>query len=74
MSPALQPLTIRVLVVDDEPLARSNLIHLLRIDPEIQIIRESGSAMEGLEAIRREKPDLVFLDVRMPEYDGFDVL
>jgi two-component system LytT family response regulator len=74
MSPALQPLTIRVLVVDDEPLARSNIIHLLRIDPEIQIIRESGSAMEGLEAIRREKPDLVFLDVRMPEYDGFDVL
>jgi two-component system LytT family response regulator len=66
--------TIRAIVVDDEPLARSNVITLLRRDPEIEIIRECASGMEALAAIRGEKPDLVFLDVQMPECDGFDVL
>ncbi len=65
---------IRALVVDDEPLARSNLAVLLRLDPEIEIVGECGSGQEGLEQIRRKKPDLVFLDVQMPECDGFDVL
>jgi two-component system LytT family response regulator len=64
----------RVLVVDDEPLARSNLSVLLRRDPEIEIVGECGSGQEGLEQIRIRKPDLVFLDVQMPELDGFDVL
>src|SRR4029077_16719400 len=65
---------MRTLVVDDEPLARSNLTVLLRADPEIEIVGECGSGMEGLEQIRSQKPDLVFLDVQMPECDGFDVL
>lgn len=65
---------IRALVIDDEPLARSNILLLLRQSPDVQIVGECGSAVEGLEAIRKHKPDLVFLDVRMPEYDGFDVL
>jgi two-component system LytT family response regulator len=65
---------IRVLVVDDEPLARSNLTVLLRLDPEIEIVSECGSGMEALAEIRNSKPDLVFLDVQMPECDGFDVL
>ncbi len=65
---------IRALIVDDEPLARSNLSVLLRRDPEIQIVSECGSGQAGLEQIRGEKPDLVFLDVQMPECDGFDVL
>jgi len=65
---------IRTLVVDDEPLARSNLSVLLRADPEVEIVGECGSGMEGLEQIRSQKPDLVFLDVQMPECDGFDVL
>jgi two-component system, LytTR family, response regulator len=69
-----QPARIRALVVDDEPLARSNVVLLLRKDAEIEIIGECGSALEGLEEIRKRHPDLVFLDVRMPEYDGFDVL
>ena len=69
-----QPARIRALVVDDEPLARSNVVLLLRKDPEIEIIGECGSALEGLEEIRKRHPDLIFLDVRMPEYDGFDVL
>jgi len=65
---------IRTLVVDDEPLARSNLTVLLQTDPEIEIIGECGSGMEGLAQIRSQRPDLIFLDVQMPEYDGFDVL
>ncbi len=65
---------IRALVVDDEPLARTNLAVLLRLDREIEIVGECGSGQEGLEEIRSKKPDLVFLDVQMPECDGFDVL
>jgi two-component system LytT family response regulator len=65
---------VRTLVVDDEPLARSNLIVLLRLHPEIEIVRECDSGAEALSAIRELKPDLVFLDVEMPECDGFDVL
>lgn len=65
---------IRALVVDDEPLARSSIVVLLRRDPEIEIAGECGSGMEALAEIRSRRPDLVFLDVQMPECDGFDVL
>ena len=68
------PPTIRALVVDDEPLARSNLTVLLRRDPEIASVIECGSGREAVAEIRSKKPDLVFLDVQMPECDGFDVL
>jgi two-component system LytT family response regulator len=68
------PNRIRALVVDDEPLARSTLTVLLRRDPEIEIIGECGSGAEALVLIRSTKPDLLFLDVEMPECDGFDVL
>jgi len=66
--------SIRVLVIDDESLARRNLTVLLRRDPDIASIAECGSGLEAVEEIRKSKPDLVFLDVQMPEYDGFDVL
>jgi two-component system, LytTR family, response regulator len=65
---------IRAFVVDDEPLARRNVAVLLRDDPDIGSIEESGSGIEAIEFIRSWKPDLVFLDVQMPECDGFDVL
>jgi len=65
---------IRALVVDDEPLARRNLTVLLRRDPDIESIAECASGVEAIEVIRRWKPDLVFLDVQMPECGGFDVL
>jgi two-component system LytT family response regulator len=65
---------IRALIVDDEPLARSNLRTLLKRDPDVEIVSECGSGMEALAEIREKKPDLVFLDVQMPECDGFDVL
>lgn len=65
---------IRVAVVDDEPLARSNLRVLLGRDPEVQLVSECGSGAEALREIRKKRPELVFLDVQMPECDGFDVL
>jgi two-component system, LytTR family, response regulator len=65
---------IRALVVDDESLARSNLTVLLRNDPDIAAVSECGSGLEAIQEIRESKPDLVFLDVQMPEYGGFDVL
>ena len=65
---------IRVLVVDDEPLARRNLTVLLRRDPDIGSIGECESGADALKEIRRTRPDLMFLDVQMPECDGFDVL
>lgn len=65
---------ISTLVVDDEPLARRNLTVLLRRDPDIGSIEECASGAEAVEAIRRRNPDLLFLDVQMPECGGFDVL
>jgi len=62
------------MVVDDEPLARRNLTVLLRRDPDIATVDECGSGAEALIEIRSSRPDLVFLDVQMPECDGFDVL
>ena len=67
-------MAIRTAIVDDEPLARSNLSLLLRLDPEIEIVSECGSGADAPNEIRRTKPDLLFLDVQMPECDGFDVL
>ena len=69
------PLTrIRTIIVDDEALSRSNVATLLRRDPEIEIVCECSSGAQALDEIRRSTPDLVFLDVQMPECDGFDVL
>jgi two-component system LytT family response regulator len=71
---ARRPAPIRALVVDDESLARSNLTVLLQADPDIASVTECASGMEAVEEIKRSKPDLVFLDVQMPECGGFDVL
>jgi two-component system LytT family response regulator len=65
---------IRVLIVDDEVLARRILKSLLKNKPDIEFAGECRSGMEAVEMIRREKPDLVFLDVQMPEMDGFQVI
>ena len=65
---------IRALVVDDEPLSRSNVLTLLRRHAEVEIVGECASGAESLVEIRKLKPDVVFLDVEMPECDGFDVL
>lgn len=65
---------IRTLIVDDEPLARQNIRLLLAGDAEVEIVGEAGDGAAALRAIRKLAPDLVFLDVQMPEMSGFDVL
>lgn len=65
---------IRTLIVDDEPLARERIRILLRAEPDVEIAAECGSGAEAVEQITRLKPDLLFLDVQMPEMDGFQVL
>src|SRR6516165_2571801 len=69
-----RPAPIRALVVDDESLARRNLTVLLNRDPDIGSVAECASGLDAIQEIRKSKPDLVFLDVQMPECGGFDVL
>ncbi|HEV7684197.1 MAG TPA: response regulator, partial [Pyrinomonadaceae bacterium] len=64
----------RVLIVDDEPLARYRIREMLRNDRSVQIIGEARNGSEAIAAITSEAPDIVFLDVQMPDIDGFDVL
>jgi two-component system LytT family response regulator len=65
---------MKALVIDDEPLARLELRRLLRQHPEVEIVGEACNADEAREAIRRHKPVLLFLDVQMPEENGFELL
>jgi two-component system LytT family response regulator len=67
-------MSLTVLIVDDEPLAREGLRELLAKDPDISSIREARDGREAVAAIRRARPDLVLLDVQMPEMDGFEVV
>jgi two-component system LytT family response regulator len=68
------PEKIKTLIVDDEPLARRNLRLLLEKDPQIEIIDECRNGQEAVNAVQSFSPDLIFLDIQMPEMDGFDVL
>ena len=65
---------IRALVVDDEPLAREMIREMLEDDSEVEIVGECANGREAIEAIRSSAPDLVFLDIQMPELGGFEVL
>ncbi|MGE3312903.1 MAG: LytR/AlgR family response regulator transcription factor [Limisphaerales bacterium] len=65
---------MRVIIVDDEPLARDRLRSLLSKEDGVEIVAECGDGREAVGAIQREKPDVVFLDIQMPELDGFGVL
>lgn len=65
---------IRTLIVDDEAVARRGLRTLLTEEEGYEVVGECGSGEEALEAIRERRPDVVLLDVRMPDLDGFEVL
>jgi len=65
---------MNVLIVDDEPLAREGMALLLKDEPGIGSIAQARNGAEAVEAIRARRPDLVMLDVQMPEMDGFGVL
>jgi two-component system LytT family response regulator len=65
---------IRVLIVDDEPIARRRMRRLLRLEEDVDVVEEVGSGREAIDVINRERPDLVLLDVQMPDVDGFGVV
>jgi two-component system LytT family response regulator len=67
-------MSVRVLIVDDEPIARRRMRRLLRLEDDVEVIDDVGSGREAVEAIRRDRPDLVLLDVQMPDLDGFGVV
>jgi two-component system LytT family response regulator len=65
---------IRALIVDDEPLARRSVASLLESETDVALIGECASGGEAIARIRADRPDLVLLDVEMPDGDGFEVL
>lgn len=65
---------IRTLIVDDEALARRGIRQQLALDPDIEVVGECGDGLAAIDAIAALQPDLVFLDISMPEADGFDVV
>jgi two-component system, LytTR family, response regulator len=65
---------ITVLVADDEPLARRRLLRLLRAAPDIEVVAECKGGRSAVEQILARSPDLVFLDIQMPDLDGFGVI
>jgi len=67
-------MTISTLIVDDEPLARDRIKRFLRDEEGIRLIGECKNGTEAIETINRENPALVFLDIQMPEKNGFDVI
>ncbi len=65
---------MKVIIVDDEPLARDRLKQLLRKESEVDVVGEFGNGLEVLERFEDLRPDLMFLDIQMPEMDGFELL
>lgn len=67
-------MTIRAAIVDDEPLARRRIRHLLADAPDVEVVAECANGKDAIESLEEAPPDLLFLDIQMPEVDGFDVL
>ena len=64
----------KVLIIDDEPLARSMVIEYLAEYSDIEVVQECGDGFEGVKAITQHSPDLIFLDIQMPKITGFEML
>lgn len=65
---------LKTVIVDDEPLARKRISQLLSQEPDVEIVAECANGLAAISAINELQPDLIFLDVQMPEVSGFDVL
>jgi two-component system, LytTR family, response regulator len=65
---------IKVVIIDDEPLARSIVAEFLAGHSQLSIVAECGDGFQGLKAIQEHKPELIFLDVQMPKINGFEML
>lgn len=67
-------MTLRVLIVEDEPLARSRLLYLLGAYDDVRVVGQCESAFEAAKLVEAERPDILFLDIQMPKASGFDLL
>lgn len=65
-------MTLRVLVVDDQALVRRGFAMVLEHEGDIEVVAEAGTGLEALEAVKREQPDVILMDIRMPEMDGLE--
>lgn len=65
---------MKVIIIDDEPLARSIVKEYLQKHPQLEVMQECNDGFEGLKAIQQHQPDLVFLDIQMPKINGFEML
>ena len=68
------PDTLRVVIVDDEELARRVLVELLAAHPDVEVVTECADGFEAVRAVSEHRPDLILLDIQMPKLDGFEVL
>ena len=67
-------MTIRAAIVDDEPLARRRIRTLLAEAPDVEVVAQCANGKDAIESLEQSPPQLLFLDIQMPEIDGFDVL
>ena len=67
-------MALRVMVVDDEAPARKKILRFLNGNPDVEVVGEAADGASAVDSIRKERPDLVFLDVQMPGMDGFEVV
>ncbi|MEU2036880.1 response regulator transcription factor [Nocardia amamiensis] len=65
-------MSVRVIVVDDQALVRTGFTMVLRIHPDIEVLAEAGTGLEAIEAAHRHRPDVILMDIRMPEMDGLE--
>ncbi|MGW2291064.1 response regulator transcription factor [Streptomyces phaeochromogenes] len=65
-------MSIRVVVADDQALVRRGFAMILRVHQDIEVVAEAGTGIEAIEAVRRHRPDVILMDIRMPEMDGLE--
>src|SRR5258707_2522654 len=65
---------MKIIIIDDEPLARSIIKEYLQHHPDLELIAECNDGFEGVKAIMQHQPDLIFLDIQMPKINGFEML
>ncbi len=64
----------KIILIDDEPLARLVVMEYLQTFPQLQVVQECNDGFEGVKAIQQHQPDLIFLDIQMPKINGFEML
>jgi len=65
---------MKIIIIDDEPLARSIIREYLQFHPELELVAECSDGFEGIKSIQQLQPDLIFLDIQMPKINGFEML